>query len=336
MDKKDDMLRALALPFERGDLVMPERAFWLRAEAAEPFAPWRSRLDCEQSFKPAHDRLLVAGFRAAARLEGPYAVGLCLLGKHKGESRALMARGLDLLAPGGVLVCCGANALGAASLEKEAAARAPLHGSLSKHQCRVFWLGKTELPDWRREGEPRPVGDSGLVARAGCFSAEHVDSGSRLLAACLPPGLSGRGADLGAGWGYLSADILARFDTVTHVDLYEAEALALDDARANLAAQGARAGFHWCDVTQGVGVVEPYDWIVSNPPFHDGGRADPAIGQAFITAAWKAIRRRGKFFLVANRHLPYEAELRRRFRDVALLAEADGFKVYLSSNRHDG
>jgi len=38
---------------------------------------------------------------------------------------------------------------------------------------------------------------------------------------------------------------------------------------------------------------------------------------------------------VANQHLPYEAELRRRFRDVELVTQVQGFKVYLSSNRHD-
>lgn len=340
MDKIDDMLRALALPFDRGFLDMPARAFWLRAEFGEALAPWRDRLECRQSFKPAFDRLNAAGYRAVETLAGPYPLGLCLLSKHKGESRAALAQGLDLLEPGGVLVCCGANALGAASLEKEAAGLIGLAGSLSKHQCRVFWLQKgDELPAglaaWRAEAMPRPVGDSGLVARAGCFSCDHVDKGSALLAEHFPAGMAGRVADLGAGWGYLAAQVLGRFEAVTSVDLYEAEALALDDARGNLAAYGARAAFHWHDVCAGLADVAPYDWIICNPPFHDGGKADPAIGQAFITAAWKAIRRRGKFLLVANQHLPYEAELRRRFRDVELVTQVQGFKVYLSSNRHD-
>lgn len=335
MDKIDDQLRALALPFDKGFLEMPARAFWLRAEASPHFIGWSGQLECQQGFRPAFDRLRAAGFTATERLGGGYALGLCLLSKHKGESRALIAQGLNQLAPGGVLLCCGANASGAASLEKEAAKRFGLLGTLSKHQCRVFWLEKAEAADWLAEGAPRPVAETALVARPGCFSPDHVDRGSRLLAAHLPAGLSGRVADLGAGWGYLSAEILSRFDAVTGVDLYEAEAMALDDARTNLAAFGERASYHWTDVCAGLPEVAPYDWIVSNPPFHEGAKADPAIGQAFITAAWKAIRRRGKFLLVANQHLPYEAELRRRFREVELVTVADGFKIYLSTNRHD-
>ena len=342
MDTTFNPLRALLLPFDRGLLDLPSRAFLMRAEFLDDLIPWKGRLVCEQSFKPAFDRLGAAGFQAVRGLEGHYQAGLVRLTKHKGESRAMVARAWGLLEPGGLLVCAAANALGASGIEKEIGKTLGVEGSLSKHQSRVFWLrrGEGEMPDalrrWLDEGAPKPVADSRLVARAGCFSVDHVDKGSALLSACLPDTVAGRVADLGAGWGYLADTLLHRFLAVTQVDLYEAEDMALADARTNLARFGARATFHWTDVTAGLdGDVAPYDWIVSNPPFHDGGKADPGIGNAFITTAWKAIRRRGKFLLVANRHLPYEAELRRRFRSVELLREQDGFKVYLSTNRHD-
>jgi 16S rRNA (guanine1207-N2)-methyltransferase len=335
----DKLVQALLLPFDSGGLDMPDRAFLMRGEAAPPLERWRSILTCEQSFRPAFDRLRAAGYDAVERLQGRFPLGLFLLTKHKGESRAGMARAWTLLQPGGTLVCCGANALGAASLEKEAAAAIGLDGKLAKHQSRIFWFSRRgedmppALRSWLAEGSPRPVAGCGLVARAGCFSPDHVDPGSRLLADSLPADLAGRGADLGAGWGFLSSEILRRSPSVTTIDLFEAEALALDDARANIA--DSRASFHWHDVCAGLPETAPYDWIVSNPPFHEGGKADPAIGQAFIRTAWKAIRRRGKFLLVANRHLPYEAELRRCFRDVALIRSEAGFKVYLASNRAD-
>ncbi|WP_241004059.1 class I SAM-dependent methyltransferase [Magnetospirillum aberrantis] len=335
---------ALVLPFERGLLDFPDRAFLMRAQPSDAFgADWRQVLTCEQSFRPAFDALAAAGFNAVPRLEGTFPAGLLLLTKHKAENRANLARAWGLLEPGGVLVACGANAIGAASFEREVGKEMGLAGTLSKHQARTFWLSRTGgepppvLAQWLAAARPRPVGDSGLLARAGCFSPDHVDTGSKVLVECLPENVAGRVADLGAGWGYLGAEILGRFAAVSELDNYEAEALALDDARSNLdrLPHGAHRNYHWLDVAGGMPEVQPYDWIVSNPPFHEGAKADPAIGRAFIAAAWKAIRRRGKFVMVANQHLPYEAELRKRFRDVQLLTVREGFKVYLASNRHD-
>lgn len=336
---------ALILPFERSLLPMPGRAFLMRAEPSEVLADWRDRLVCEQGFKPAYDRLVQAGFRAVARLDGRFDAGLVLLTKHKGENRANLARAWSLVEPGGVVVCCGANALGAASFEREVERAFGLEDRLSKHQARTFWLRRAAgdapaaVAEWLAAGAAQPVEDSGFLARPGCFSSEHVDPGSRILAECFPEGIAGRVADLGAGWGYLSIGLLQRFPEVTAVDAYEAEATALDDARVNalrlVPGRADALSGHWLDVCAGLPEVAPYDWIVTNPPFHEGAKADPAIGRAFITAAWKAIRRRGKFLLVANQHLPYEAELRRRFRSVELVHAGGGFKVYLCSNRFD-
>lgn len=342
-----DQIKALRLPFDRGLIAMPERCFLIRAEDGEGLGDgWRTRLVCEQSFKPAADRLQQAGFRVVDRLDGVFPMGLVLVTKHKVETLANIARAWTLLEPGGLLVVCGAKALGAASIEREVERAVGLEGQLSKHQARVFWARRAaeaplppQLAEWRAAGEPRPVADSGFVARAGCFSATAVDQGSRVLAESLPDGICGRVADLGAGWGYLSVTLLRRFAEITEINLYEGEAMALADAGVNLAAlcpdAAAKAACHWIDVRAGLPEVAPYDWIVCNPPFHEGRKADPAMGHDFITAAWKAIRRRGKFLLVANQSLPYEAELRRRFRSVEQIALKDGFKVFLSSNRHD-
>ena len=46
--------------------------------------------------------------------------------------------------------------------------------------------------------------------RAGLFSHAHADEGSELLASRLPTDFDGNAADFGAGWGYLSAEVLAR------------------------------------------------------------------------------------------------------------------------------
>jgi len=82
---------------------------------------------------------------------------------------------------------------------------------------------------------------------------------------------------------------------------------------------------HWHDVTRGL--PRRYDAIVSNPPFHQG-RADlPELGRAFIDAAANALLPHGRLWLVANRHLPYEATLAARFNEVRTVVTQDGFKV---------
>jgi 16S rRNA (guanine1207-N2)-methyltransferase len=70
------------------------------------------------------------------------------------------------------------------------------------------------------------------------------------------------------------------------------------------------------------------DFVVMNPPFHDGGAEDRALGQAFIVAAAKSLKKAGVCWLVANRHLPYEAPLKEHFKRTRLVVESRGFKVY--------
>jgi 16S rRNA (guanine1207-N2)-methyltransferase len=64
-----------------------------------------------------------------------------------------------------------------------------------------------------------------------------------------------------------------------------------------------------------------------NPPFHVGRSDAPELGRAFIAAAARALRPGGRLWLVANRHLPYEAALAGAFAFVNVLADAQGFKV---------
>ena len=80
------------------------------------------------------------------------------------------------------------------------------------------------------------------------FSPDHADPGSRRLAEQVAGRLSGRVADLGAGWGWLARPRSRTCPAITELDLYEAEALALDAARLNVT--DPRARFHWSDVAR--------------------------------------------------------------------------------------
>ena len=105
-------------------------------------------------------------------------------------------------------------------------------------------------------------------------------------------------------------------------------------AELNLREYSARIPlkFHWHDVTQGL--LQRYQVIISNPPFHTQSRADrPDIGQRFITVAAEALLPGGQLWLVANRHLPYEAILSERFGVIETIAQQDGFKI-IAATKH--
>lgn len=313
--------RALAHAFETGALA-ERRAFFLRAEDP-PFAD----ITCEQSSRPDFLKLK----QATPRIEGgAWPLGLVLLTKHKEENFANIARGWSLVEPGGTLVCAGANDDGAASLEKQVGKIFGLTASLSKFHSRVFWITKGERPPpdyWQKFTTLQSIidlGNSDIVSQPGIFSWDHIDDGSALLTTGWPEDLAGHVADFGSGWGYLSF-ILRAYDSVQRIDLIDAEYRAIEAARVNIN-DDPRASFHWLDL-----VREPapaiYDAIVCNPPFHTGRASTPALGQAVIEAAARALRPGGCLYMVANRGLPYEPVLKQHFARFETIADNNKFRV---------
>lgn len=335
MFQDDPALDTLLLPFASGDLIWPEgKTLFLRARAGAALqAAPKDRLICEQSFKPFADALQAVGFTVTCEeSEGKFPLVLVLTPRQREESKALLARALRQAAPGGIVIAAAANNEGARSAESDFEQLAGNVRSESKNKCRVFWAvagsdnNESLIAEWATLDAPRLIAEGRFWSRPGLFAWDRIDTASALLAKHLPKDLKGRGADLGAGYGYLSAEVLGRCSGVKALDLYEAESRALDMARRNVQSESAAIAFHWHDVAKGL-IGNGYDFIISNPPFHQG-RADlPQLGQAFIAAAAKALVSGGRFWLVANRHLPYEDVLARHFKGVRSVCEEQGFKV---------
>lgn len=250
--------------------------------------------------------------------------------RNRAETLGLIARAAKV-APGGVVVVDGTKADGIEGTLRTVSAAAPVLGRVSRSHGKAFWFASDALDAvtaraWTEAAAPRPNRDGWLTA-PGMFSFEGVDPASEMLAAAFAGKLTGACADLGAGWGYLSARALDA--GASHVDLFEADHRALAAAKQNLA--GRPCNFAWADVSA-IPSAASYDHVVTNPPFHDSARADPSIGQAFITASRGMVSPNGTLWLVANRHLPYESALEAAFGTVTRIAADGRFKVFAARN----
>lgn len=303
-------LETLLLTFSKGEVAIPKRALFLGAEPHPELKRWPEILGW-QPFKPMADAWERAGFARVDEPTGAWPMVLVLPGKSRDETLAAFAKGYDLLEEGGTLVVAMTNISGASRFEKELAKCAGNKESLQKNKCRSFHSVKDGnwnqdvLEEWRKLGEPKAVSGTEFIVEAGVFSPDHIDPGSALLAEHLPTNLRGSVADLGAGWGFLSHVLMEKSPDLKALHLFEADARSLNCARKNVTSEVAE--FHWHDVA--TGLPGKYEAVISNPPFHSGNNTDIALGRRFLRAATDALRTGGRLFLVANRQLPYEAEL---------------------------
>ncbi len=329
-------LETLLLVFATDEgIAVPKRALFIGAEPHPALKGWPEVIGW-QPLKPLAAAWERADFPRSEELpDGKWPVVLVLPGKSRDEALAWFAMARERLEPGGKLVVAMPNTAGAGRFEKELAKATGNIVSLQKHKCRAFHATEDStwseeiFHQWRTLGELREI--SGFTVQAGIFSSDHIDPGSQLLADHLPAHLHGNVADLGAGWGFLSAAVLQRCPSIERLDLFEADARALACARMNLAAYPRVIGFHWHDVTTGLPGI--YDAIIMNPPFHTGQATDVDLGRAFLKIAAASLKRGGKLLLVANRQLPYEAALQASGLAWRKIAEDRIYKILSADSR---
>ncbi len=262
-----------------------------------------------------------AGLRVVQQVpEVPFDAVLVCVPRAKDAARARIADAMS--ATRGPVLIDGQKTDGIEALLKDMRRRTDVQGVISKAHGKLFWLaGGAGFEDWT--AHPHRI-DGRWITVPGVFSAGQIDPGSALLAAEVPTNLSGIVADLGAGWGYLAGEVLARCPGIAQLHLVEAQGAALDCARQNVT--DPRAGFHWADATTWAG-ASGLDAVIMNPPFHSGRAAEPDLGRAFIASAARLLRPGGRLFMVANRHLPYETTLHAQFSEVAEIGGTSKFKL---------
>lgn len=286
----------------------------------------KDRVHVIQGFKPDHQHFTGAGYDTSISPEGNYILSIIFLPRAKPYARQLIAQALQNT-NGGPVVIDGQKTNGIDSLLKDCRKHgATVTGVFSKSHGKLFSVSGGDFSGWAALNKDTKLADQ-FITVPGVFSADKIDKGSGELVQALPDKIVGRVADLGAGWGYLSHYILQR-EAVTECHLIEADYSALDCARRNVT--DPRAQFQWADATSFRDNM-PFGTVVCNPPFHTSRAAEPALGQAFIATAARILSSRGTLWLVANRHLPYEAALTKAFHSVEEVAGSSSFKIFRAS-----
>jgi 16S rRNA (guanine1207-N2)-methyltransferase len=242
------------------------------------------------------------------------------------ERDYVIAQALRVVKPGGALTVFAPKDRGGSRLRKALEGFGCAVTEDARKHHRFCFVARPERPKGLKPaidaGAPRVVESLGLWSQPGVFSWDRVDPGSaRLLG--LIPNLAGKGADLGCGIGVLDGTILAS-QAVTELTCIDLDRRAIACAEHNL--NDPRARVVWGDAR--AAGLEGLDFVVMNPPFHDGGAEDKALGIAFLQAAAGMLRKGGVCWLVANRHLPYEAALAAAFASAEVRIDAGGYKIF--------
>ena len=284
------------------------------------------KLVAYQTFFPVFDQLKAAGIKCVHSMsQQKYNTAIISIPKSKKLARHFIYLATKAV-PEGLIIVDGDKNNGIQSIIRDLKKETKVTNVLSKAHGKIAWfetpanLGKYKDFPLRIEG--------GFETQAGIFSSDGIDPASKLLMQVISKSLKGLGADLGGGWGYLSAKAL---ETTCISELYfiEADLIALNKAKSNVCDE--RVKFYWCDALKWEAPVL-LDFIIMNPPFHFLGQPKPSLGVDFIKVASRNLKKSGTLWMVANRHLPYEEVIQAHFSSFSELPGSKRFKVIRAEN----
>jgi 16S rRNA (guanine1207-N2)-methyltransferase len=279
--------------------------------------PWR------QPYRAALANGLSCVALARDLAAGSHAQALVRVQKGRPATYSDLCAAWRALIPAGRLLVAGGNDLGIASWCRRLAQESgePLTVLASHSHARVAAM--------RRPASLPAAWSAAAGPASGLFHGGGLDAGARALIAqlgALPaPGLV---LDLGCGAGHLGLAALARWPHA-RAWLLDADARAVAWVEAALDAGDpalrARAQARWWDVAEPLPAAG-FDAVLCNPPAHAGTRNDLSTARAMFRCAAAALAAGGRLLVVANRKLPYEADLARLGR-LSCLAQEGGYKV---------
>ncbi|GGY48303.1 ribosomal RNA small subunit methyltransferase C [Bacterioplanes sanyensis] len=202
----------------------------------------------------------------------------------------------------------------------------------SARRCSLWQLTLQPNADfnWLRHASSFSAEQQSFMALPGVFSFDRLDRGTAVLLEHLPAPEHGRVLDLGCGAGVIGLTFKRRSPGL-ELTLSDVDALALRSAELNSLRQQLPVRLQASD---GLNAIQGrYDYIVCNPPFHQGKDTDYQFAQRLFADAPQHLTQDGQLWLIANRHLPYEEWAQQHFARVEVMVQSDGFKLLLASQQ---
>jgi 16S rRNA G1207 methylase RsmC len=167
----------------------------------------------------------------------------------------------------------------------------------------------------------------------GCYAANSLDQGARAFLKHFDfSAAHGNVLDMGCGNGVLSLAILQKNKDV-NITLVDESLPALNSALLNVKtfSEDVNAQFFHSNGMNSV-PDNKYDLIICNPPFHQGNTVTESISNKLFTDFSQCLADSGTCWIIANRHLNYHADLKKKFSSVKRASQDSKFILYKCQN----
>lgn len=178
-----------------------------------------------------------------------------------------------------------------------------------------------------------------LKSHANVFSKDQVDIGGRFLAENLPTIYNEQSViDLGCGNGLLGLSLLQKYQNKSfELTFVDESYMAVQSAKLNVEEQFPNTMIN-CSFVQDDCLTQQtaksVDIILCNPPFHQQNTITEHIAKQMFTQALDVLAENGNLYIVANRHLPYAAILKKLFGGFTIHNQNKKFIIYQCCKNH--
>jgi len=166
-----------------------------------------------------------------------------------------------------------------------------------------------------------------IASLPGVFSQQKLDVGTSLLLNNLPKNITGEVLDFGCGAGVISC-FIGKKHLKSILSLLDVSALALTSAERTLSLNGLQGTVFPSNSLSNV--KERYQYIVSNPPFHQGVNTHYQATEDFLSGIKEHLKTKGIVTIVANSFLRYQPIMQQHIGNTEVHIKAQGFTIYQS------